>query len=107
MQGVNVEGEEDGGPGNAAWKQQVSKGLKDISWPPPEATFDKFANELEGRSRIQVAQWPPPEFEEKEIQDVQIQQTNFARQKKAVVWPPVRPGEEEQELGDQPRKFNS
>jgi len=100
-QNPNPEEEVDDSAGNAAWRSQVTKGLKDVSWPPPERGFDKFANEVDGKSKISAV-WPPPEFEEKEQQDVQILQTNFNRQKHSHQWPPVKPGQEEQQNGEEP-----
>ena len=57
---------------------------------------------MEGRSKIAVASWPPPEFEEQEQQNVQLLQTSFSRQRHSHAWPPTKPGEEPQEVGEEP-----
>jgi hypothetical protein len=101
QQNPNPEEEEaDDSAGNAAWRRQVTKGLKEVSWPPPERGFDKFANEIGGNTKLSAV-WPPPEFEEKEQQDVQILQTSFARQKHAYQWPP-NSGDGSQAPGEEP-----
>lgn len=81
---------------------------KGTVWPPPDSEHEviKFANEIGGGSKISVGQWPPPEFEEQEQQNVQLFQTNFDRSKHQHVWPPVKPGEEPQDVVEQPGIFS-
>jgi hypothetical protein len=98
QQGATIEGEENDAPGNAVWKSQIGKGLKD-TWNPSESGYIKFANEI-GGSKLGVVQWPPPEFEERSQNDVQILQTNFAPAKHNRQWPP--PGQGPEETGEEP-----
>jgi len=96
QQQANAEEEEDV-PGNAAWRRQVT-GLKDVVWPPPEP--EPVTNEWSGGPKLAV-QWPPAEFEEKSQQDVQILQTNFARQRNTRQWPPPGVGEDQEQQQQQ------
>ncbi|VDK61393.1 unnamed protein product [Gongylonema pulchrum] len=72
-----------------AWGKAGPHNLREQRvWPPPESEIRKGA--FTG-TRLTAVQWPPPEFEQQEQQDIEVLQTRLPVKPNQRQWPPPPP----------------